>query len=866
MRISDILGRLIGNATKEQSKADADSDLVASANSTISSSIALEPSVADFDAKLYIEQYIAEASALQIGYHFDIKNLGTARAILELDPGLKIRVLLEALKGYQNVYLNRKLRLHVDGDVSSRYSALIQAIMRKSLPFDENNLTALLRLLVTGEGANRPSILTSTYIHDLPLSAFYTAIERHIAQHGISDTLRGLVIELKKFNDRGQYATASDHKLARRFDAMLGIVPEFPLKSGEAWADDARSRVAGMEPERKAAWLALLNYAAELSGGKPSRKWRAEAQKRIEACGVEEFNRNITEWLDRCASRNDEPMADCNSSTLKGLIWCCAIAGTSSLSRQLAGAAEGCYRKLPGIGARAQAPGNACIAVLSELDGIEPIAQLARLRLRVTNGQGLFLIGKAIDAAAARMNLSPNELEELVTPTYGLDDNGHLRCEFGECAVEIEVNGGRSVDVRWFGADGKPRKAIPAEVKRDNGAELKAFTALCADINKSLPAQRDRLDRILATDRHWPITIWRERYLKHPLIGGLSRKLIWHFSSGELACTAIWKAGEMVDSENRPVHWLNDQREDVTVRLWHPIGFSAKEVLLWRTYLENNLVAQPFKQAHREVYILTDAEINTGTYSNRFAAHILKQHQFAALGKERGWRYTLQGGWDGGTDSRATIDLPEWKMRAEFWVEGVDPEALSEAGIFLYVSTDQVRFYDRDNTLLSLADVPATVFTEVMRDCDLFVGVTSIGNDPAWQDNPAGHQHVDYWHSFSFGDLTESATTRKDLLTRLLPRLKIADRCLLDGKFLTVRGDIRSYKIHLGSGNILMSPNDQYLCIVPDRSSAGQANNEKLFLPFDGDRTLSVIISKAFMLADDKKIKDPTIIMQIGRA
>ena len=47
------------------------------------------------------------------------------------------------------------------------------------------------------------------------------------------------------------------------------------------------------------------------------------------------------------------------------------------------------------------------------------------------------------------------------------------------------------------------------------------------------------------------------------------------------------------------------------------------------------------------------------------------------------------------------------------------------------------------------------------------------------------------------------------------PGLRIADRVELTDRFLRVRGDLRTYKIHLGSGNILMEPNDAYLCIVP---------------------------------------------------
>jgi hypothetical protein len=79
------------------------------------------------------------------------------------------------------------------------------------------------------------------------------------------------------------------------------------------------------------------------------------------------------------------------------------------------------------------------------------------------------------------------------------------------------------------------------------------------------------------------------------------------------------------------------------------------------------------------------------------------------------------------------------------------------------------------------------------------------------------------------------------------------------------RGDVRTYKIHLGSGNILMEPNDQYLCIVPARGIGSGGPASKVFLPFEGDGTLAIILSKAFLLAEDSKIRDPTILQQIAR-
>ena len=144
----------------------------------------------------------------------------------------------------------------------------------------------------------------------------------------------------------------------------------------------------------------------------------------------------------------------------------------------------------------------------------------------------------------------------------------------------------------------------------------------------------------------------------------------------------------------------------------------------------------------------------------------------------------------------------------------------------------------------------------------LFVGVTSIGNDPTWIDGGDGRYGA-YWRDFAFGDLSQSGETRRAILEKLLPQLKIASRCTLEGKFLVVRGDLHTYKIHLGSGNVLMEPGSHYLCIVPGRGM-GSWEKGNLYLPFDGDQTLAIILSKALMLSEDKKITDATILRQIG--
>lgn len=60
-----------------------------------------------------------------------------------------------------------------------------------------------------------------------------------------------------------------------------------------------------------------------------------------------------------------------------------------------------------------------------------------------------------------------------------------------------------------------------------------------------------------------------------------------------------------------------------------------------------------------------------------------------------------------------------------------------------------------------------------------------------------------------------------------------------------------------------MEPDDRYLCIVPSSGAGGSLTGKVVYLPFEGDRTLAQILSKAFLLAQDTEIQEPEIRNQI---
>ncbi|MFN7922559.1 MAG: DUF4132 domain-containing protein [Bryobacteraceae bacterium] len=675
----------------------------------------------------------------------------------------------------------------------------------------------------------------------------------------------------------------------------IGDRSRFFLVPGEYWTDALNADLAAFPARERSAWVSFLKHALTATSSRPSARWVKTARELVSTIGEKHVSAAFGRWMmevpkGRAIGKmatyvhdtrgSSDTIHDENATALRGMLWTLPLLSDSAgFLRLISTVAVSTYKKVPGVGPRAVKVGNAAVYALSEIITPESVGFLAMLKVRVRFGTAQKEIEKAFDVAAAALELPRDQIEELGVPACGLETVGRREEILGGCRAELVVDGSEAA-LRWFDPRGKSIKAVPARVKREHTEAYKDLQQDLKDVAAMLSAQRERVDSLFLSRKCWSAVGWRERYLDHPLVGTIARRLIWCIDG----VPAIAIDGHPIDIDGGALT-VGDKAQ---VTLWHPSGRETGEVLAWRRRIESLGIVQPFKQAHREIYLLTDAELRTGTYSNRFAAHILRQHQFNALCGARRWKNKLRLMVDDSYPP-SSRELPEWGLRAEFWIEGVGEGYgvdTNEAGVFHMLATDQVRFYrvgaaqnaahaggggyaaqaagpgDADiNEPLPLNQIPALVFSEVMRDVDLFVGVSSIGNDPAWQDGGPGGRYLGYWQDFSFGDLSEAAVTRREVLVNLLPRLKIAARCTLNDRFLEVRGDLRSYKIHLGSGNILMKPNDQYLCIVPDsRAKAGQS---PIYLPFEGDGTLSIILSKAFLLAEDGKITDPTIVRQI---
>lgn len=809
------------------------------------------------------------------------------RTITEADPASQVGFVVVVCRHYQKWAERFGSWIEAQGELNA------MGFLR-SEPHPQPGLL-LARLILTP-----PSVLTDEMLRDLALMPESSVLSRELAAIVEARMIdrRNRVIEEAAQALVGRLAsngTPQDRRWIARFEELSVGKSTFTLVRGDAWVELAIRDIEAAEQQREH-WRALLWHCRNSSSAAPSSKWRKTAKTLVATIGHNSFRDHVLAWFaltDKPGTRFEhrfgvppervaELMDEVNADVLKGLIWCCADDSDPRVARGLTDVALGSFRKVPGVGPRLVRVGNACVWALGAMGTRDSLAQLAILAARVKFGTAQKCINKALSAAAVRMGVSRDEIEELAVPAYGLGTDGARREAAGEYTLELRVIPGACAALRVLTAAGKTLKSIPAAVKSEHADAVRELRGTIRDIDRMLAAQRERLDLLLRQNRSWPLAAWRERYLDHPLVSQVARRLIWRFGDADNLADGAWHDGALVDLQDRPLAPFNDTMK---VSLWHPLNVPPDTVLAWREWLERHRVQQPFKQAHREIYLVTDAERATAIYSNRFAAHILRQHQFNALCAARGWRNKLRLMVDAEYPP-ASLVLPQWNLRAEYWFDTVGAdfnEDTNVAGVYHFVATDQVRFYpltaaqarthatgggyeipyDQIVDPLPLHEIPPLIFSEVMRDVDLFVGVASVGNDPAWGDTGRERLHARYWNNYAFGDLNESAKTRRAVLERLIPALSIADRCRLTDRFLQVRGNLHTYQIHLGSANIQMLPQNRYLCIVPSRGAA-LADRPDVFLPFEGDQTLSVILSKAFMLAEDRKISDPSILRQLS--
>ena len=247
------------------------------------------------------------------------------------------------------------------------------------------------------------------------------------------------------------------------------------------YPDRVADRVLADLPDLGDAWHALVVHARTATSNRPSAKWERQGRALLDAVGAEPARDRIHEWLGLVGRPRTMPLRrqqhepdinnafdPYNANAVRGLVWLLAfLPPHPDTARVLGGLVETALRKVAGIGPRNPKVANAAVYALSRMDGEAALAQLARLATRVTYKGTLKELNAALEARAAALNLSRDEVEELAVPTYGLTEVGRRIDAFGAATAELTVNNRRTV-LTWRNAAGRTVKAPPAAVRRDH--------------------------------------------------------------------------------------------------------------------------------------------------------------------------------------------------------------------------------------------------------------------------------------------------------------------------------------------------------------------------------------------------------------
>lgn len=409
-----------------------------------------------------------------------------------------------------------------------------------------------------------------------------------------------------------------------------------------------------------------------------------------------------------------------------------------------------------------------------------------------------------------------------------------LSCESAaEKAVSVEgyeialaVEGGAPDLVVRKG--GKQLKTVPPAVRKT--AEYKSLKGRATALEEQGRRFRATFEEMMAIGEGIDGTDLRELH-GMPMTREILTRLLLRAEDG--FCGLLATGGDTISDLDGAVRPLAGSF--LVAHPWHLLRDGRLST--WQREIVRRRLSQPFKQVFRELYVPTPAELETTTYSNRFAGHTIDPRVATRLLQARRWLLE--------NELFPRKEYPSLGLRAVL--------SFSDMGQFLaatdLVTTDRVFFVppdgkDRLDRALPLASVPATVFSEVMRDVDLFCSVARKDEDRACSEQ-------------TFERMRELVDTLVEALG--LRGVRTA------GHFALVTGKLAAYRVHLGSATVHLEPGS-YLCIIPDRA-AEKERKETLYLPFldDGERKTREVISKIVMLANDDRIKDPLILEQIRR-
>jgi len=496
--------------------------------------------------------------------------------------------------------------------------------------------------------------------------------------------------------------------------------------------------------------------------------------------------------------------------------------------------------KLEGLVAEAEAGRLAAVRALGLAEGISE--EGARLLVKLSR-RGAAPVRRAAQWAlgkiAARHRLGSVEaLRKKLDMAAAWQDGGLAEApsrvwwDIAGYRVKLSVAAGK-VEVSAWGPERKkkipaPVRAHPlfAEVQEARRALARAYTIF-----------RERLEEAMTLRRAFGGEHFRLLF-RNPAFRSLVERLVVRLNGEEVLLEGL--GAEAVEGFLRDCEFA---------RILHPLEmWNSGTLARWQESIAARGVVQPYKQCFREIYPL-EAWEGKQTHCVRFSGQPIMARKAYALLRRRGYS-PCRGD--------AYLDWPSAGLRAHFvWAEqekeglwqhlvgGKQAIPLLSGPIYFERLEEKAARGKTAAAALPLEEVDPIVFSETLRDADLIVSAAAAGEE-----------------GFSSRQTLEIRAALVRNLARLLnlPGVRVEP----GSPHAFIQGERGSYRVHLGSGRVLMEPSGRHLAFGLKSSKSLRALGGLTEESADS-RTIAILEAVA-ALAHDGAISDAEFLAALSPA
>lgn len=593
-------------------------------------------------------------------------------------------------------------------------------------------------------------------------------------------------------------------------------------------------------------WYELMDHIVRNKGvKKPQKKWLTETMKELEAFGQEQFLREC-QALMTDSLHEDFWYNEHIRKAFRGLMWLLINIEDDQAVEILRMITESAYRKIPGVGPRSSATGNAALWVLAQSGKESAFGALAMMRNKTKYQRFIKALDKHIDLYKEGSPLSEEELADRALPSFGFA-KGEKRIAVGDHQLILFVKD-RKIAKRWVDRAEKEQKSVPAILKAQHETALKEANQSARQISKAFGDLKHRIRTYWLHDRSWTGKDWKAHLMNHPLMAYCLDGLVWdNVKTGQ----SFLLDGDNCRLVNQDICEIGDADQ---IRLWHPIHASQQQISDWQLYALTHGLQQPERQIFREHYPFSQKELDS-KQTNRFAHHFLSMNKLMAIANAAGWVFTyVHQGFNWPRTYIKALDLTAHLHCGLDSGVGVIP---TKELFFTKGDTRNIAYSNPDLLeRIPLREVPMLALTELCRGIDLLIATSSVVHDPELLSSVTGWQ--DYHRKMAVGNFTNnpSARIRKQLLPKVLPTIN-KKALSFEGNYVVLTGSYNTYRINLGSGHAQIYDSQEHLDFLADIKPVKRKFGKRI--PIGDDETFFQIIGKLLMLADEDKITDAAL-------